>query len=82
PEPLGDYCSGTNHVLPTYGYARAYSGLSVQDFVRGMTVQELSPAGLRALGPTAVELARLEGLDAHANAVTQRLRALGSAAHP
>src|SRR6202140_1973983 len=61
PEPMGDYCSGTNHVLPTYGYARAYSGLSVLDFVKGVTVQELSPAGLRALGPTAVTLAELEG---------------------
>ena len=76
PEPLGDYCSGTNHVLPTYGYARAYSGLSVLDFVRGMTVQELTPAGLRLLGPVAVELARLEGLDAHASAVTRRLESL------
>jgi histidinol dehydrogenase len=76
PEPMGDYCSGTNHVLPTYGYARAYSGLSVLDFVKGVTVQELSPAGLRALGPTAVVLARLEGLDAHANAVTRRLAVL------
>jgi histidinol dehydrogenase len=76
PEPMGDYCSGTNHVLPTYGYARAYSGLSVLDFVRGMTVQELSPAGLRALGPVAVELANLEGLDAHASAVTRRLKVL------
>jgi histidinol dehydrogenase len=76
PEPMGDYCSGTNHVLPTYGYARAYSGLSVLDFVKGVTVQELSPAGLRALGPTAVELAKLEGLDAHANAVTRRLAVL------
>jgi histidinol dehydrogenase len=76
PEPLGDYCSGTNHVLPTYGYARAYSGLSVLDFVKGVTVQELSPAGLRALGPTAVVLAQLEGLDAHANAVTRRLAVL------
>jgi histidinol dehydrogenase len=76
PEPMGDYCSGTNHVLPTYGYARAYSGLSVLDFVKGVTVQELSPAGLRALGPTAVTLAELEGLDAHANAVTRRLAAL------
>jgi len=76
PEPMGDYCSGTNHVLPTYGYARAYSGLSVLDFVKGMTVQELSPAGLRALGPVAVELARLEGLDAHASAVTRRLEVL------
>ncbi|MGH8323289.1 MAG: histidinol dehydrogenase, partial [Steroidobacteraceae bacterium] len=76
PEPMGDYCSGTNHVLPTYGYARAYSGLSVLDFVKGVTVQELSPAGLRALGPTAVTLAELEGLDAHANAVTRRLQVL------
>ncbi len=76
PEPMGDYCSGTNHVLPTYGYARAYSGLSVLDFVKGVTVQELSPEGLRALGPTAVTLAELEGLDAHANAVTRRLAVL------
>jgi histidinol dehydrogenase len=78
PEPMGDYCSGTNHVLPTYGYARAYSGLSVLDFVRGMTVQELSADGLRALGPTAIELARLEGLDAHARAVLQRLETLAA----
>ena len=73
---MGDYCSGTNHVLPTYGYARAYSGLSVLDFVKRMTVQELTPAGLRALGPTAVTLAELEGLDAHASAVTRRLALL------
>jgi histidinol dehydrogenase len=79
PEPMGDYCSGTNHVLPTYGYARAYSGLSVLDFVKRITVQELSPEGLRALGPVAVTLARLEGLDAHAGAVTRRLSVLGSA---
>ncbi|MGA8095580.1 MAG: histidinol dehydrogenase [Steroidobacteraceae bacterium] len=78
PEPMGDYCSGTNHVLPTYGYARAYSGLSVLDFVKRITVQELSPAGLRSLGPVAVALARLEGLDAHAGAVTRRLSALAS----
>jgi len=76
PEPMGDYCSGTNHVLPTYGYARAYSGLSVLDFVKRITVQELSPDGLRSLGPVAVTLARLEGLDAHAGAVTRRLAAL------
>src|SRR5215469_8003370 len=81
PEPMGDYCSGTNHVLPTYGYARAYSGLSVLDFVKRITVQELSPEGLRSLGPVAVTLARLEGLDAHAGAVTRRLAAL-SAEHP
>jgi len=73
PEPMGDYCSGTNHVLPTYGYARAYSGLSVLDFVKRITVQELTRDGLRALGPTAVTLAQLEGLDAHAKAVTLRL---------
>jgi histidinol dehydrogenase len=78
PEPMGDYCSGTNHVLPTYGYARAYSGLSVLDFVKRITVQELSPEGLRSLGPTAVTLARLEGLDAHASAVTRRLTALAA----
>jgi histidinol dehydrogenase len=79
PEPMGDYCSGTNHVLPTYGYARAYSGLSVLDFVKRMTVQELTPDGLRSLGPTAVILADLEGLDAHANAVRKRLALLGGA---
>ncbi len=77
PEPLGDYCSGTNHVLPTYGYARAYSGLSTLDFVKRMTVQELSAAGLAALGPVAAELARLEGLDAHGEAVSRRLALLG-----
>jgi histidinol dehydrogenase len=73
---MGDYCSGTNHVLPTYGYARAYSGLSVLDFTRRMTVQELSTQGLRDLGPTAATLARLEGLDAHAAAVELRLESL------
>jgi histidinol dehydrogenase len=77
---MGDYCSGTNHVLPTYGYAKAYSGLSVTDFVKGMTVQELSPEGLRSLGPVAVELAKLEGLDAHASAVSRRLAVLASGA--
>jgi histidinol dehydrogenase len=76
PETLGDYCSGTNHVLPTYGYARAYSGLSVLDFTRRMTVQELDAPGLRRLGPVAQVLARLEGLDAHAAAVGVRLAAL------
>ncbi|MEP7314224.1 MAG: histidinol dehydrogenase [Pseudomonadota bacterium] len=76
PEPMGDYCSGTNHVLPTYGYARAYSGLSVADFMKRITVQELSAAGLAALGPVAETIASLEGLDAHAHAVTIRLSAL------
>jgi histidinol dehydrogenase len=78
PEPIGDYCSGTNHVLPTYGYARAFSGLSLGDFVRRITVQELTPEGLRDLGPVAATLAGLEGLDAHAAAVAVRLAALGA----
>ena len=79
PETMGDYCSGTNHVLPTYGHARAYSGLSVFDFVKRITVQELTADGLRNLGPTARTLAQLESLDAHANAVTIRLDALAQA---
>jgi histidinol dehydrogenase len=76
PESMGDYCSGTNHVLPTYGYARAYSGLSITDFQKRMTVQELTSEGLRLLGPVAETLASLEGLDAHARAVTLRLESL------
>jgi len=73
PESVGDYCSGTNHVLPTYGYARAYSGLSLGDFQRRMTIQELSRKGLETLAPTVTTLAALEGLDAHAQAVRVRL---------
>ncbi|HMH88845.1 MAG TPA: histidinol dehydrogenase [Steroidobacteraceae bacterium] len=76
PETMGDYCSGPNHTLPTYGYARSYSGLSLEDFQKRITVQELTPAGLQGLGPTAQVLAGLEGLDAHAAAVTIRLEAL------
>src|ERR1700688_2136687 len=76
PETMGDYCSGPNHTLPTYGYARCYSGLSLEDFQKRISVQELSPAGLRDLGETAQVLAGLEGLDAHAAAVTIRLEAL------
>ena len=75
PESVGDYCSGTNHVLPTYGYARSYSGLSLDQFMRGMTVQELTRDGLAGLSEAVVTLAGLEGLDAHAAAVTRRLRA-------
>ena len=75
PESVGDYCSGTNHVLPTYGYARAYSGLSVADFQRRMTLQEVTLSGLRGLAPTVLTLAGLEGLYAHARAVTVRLEA-------
>jgi histidinol dehydrogenase len=79
PESMGDYCSGPNHTLPTYGYAKAYSGLSLEDFQKRITVQELTPAGLTDLGPTAQILAGLEGLDAHAAAVTIRLAAIGGA---
>jgi histidinol dehydrogenase len=79
PEPMGDYCSGPNHTLPTYGFAKAYSGLSLEDFQKRITVQELTPAGLTDLGPTAQVLADLEGLDAHAAAVAIRLAALAGA---
>ena len=78
PEAAGDYCSGTNHVLPTYGHARSHSGLSVDQFMRSMTIQELSSDGLGAIGDSIVTLARLEGLDAHAEAVSRRLRSRGS----
>lgn len=73
PESVGDYCSGTNHVLPTYGTAKSYSGLGVEQFMRQMTIQELTEDGLRLLAPTVIELATLEGLDAHAQAVRIRL---------
>lgn len=76
PESLGDYCSGTNHVLPTYGYARAWSGLSMSDFQLAISVQQASPAGFRLIGPTARTLAEMERLDAHALAVELRLKAL------
>jgi len=74
PEALGDYCSGTNHVLPTGGAARAYSGVSVASFQNFVSVQSASRAGITAIGGCALTLARAEGLDAHANAVALRLR--------
>jgi len=73
PEAVGDYCSGTNHVLPTYGYAATYSGLGVDQFLRQMTLQEVSREGLERLGAAVINLAGLEGLDGHAAAVTRRL---------
>jgi histidinol dehydrogenase len=75
PESLGDYCSGSNHVLPTGGAARAWSGLSVSSFMKSLTVQHASRAGLAAIGPCAVTLAEAEGLHAHARAVQLRLAA-------
>jgi histidinol dehydrogenase len=76
PEALGDYCSGTNHVLPTGGAARFTGGLSVSSFQTAITVQQVDAAGIGAIGPCAVELASAEGLDAHRNAVALRLEAL------
>ncbi|RYZ75011.1 MAG: histidinol dehydrogenase [Lysobacteraceae bacterium] len=75
PEALGDYCSGTNHVLPTNGAAAAYSGVSVSSFQNFVSVQAASRAGIAAIGPCAVTLARAEGLEAHARAVALRLEA-------
>ena len=80
PETLGDYCSGSNHVLPTYGQARSCSGLSVASFLKGITVQEASAEGLRAIGPCAQIIAAAEQLDAHRNAVSLRLAAMECAA--
>ena len=74
PEALGDYCSGTNHVLPTAGAARAYSGVSVSCFQNFVSVQSASRAGIAAIGDCALTLARAEGLGAHAHAVALRLR--------
>jgi histidinol dehydrogenase len=73
PESAGDYASGTNHVLPTYGYARNYSSLGLADFMRRYTVQELSYEGLRNIGDAIMNLADAEGLDAHKQAVALRL---------
>ncbi len=78
PEALGDYCSGTNHVLPTSGAARFSGGLNVASFQVAITVQEVLPRGIQAIGPCAVELARAEGLDAHLQAVALRLQAVAS----
>ena len=77
PESVGDYASGTNHVLPTYGFARAYSGLTTESFLKSITVQELTAEGLAELGPVVMRLAAAEGLDAHANAVRVRVAGRG-----
>lgn len=74
PETVGDYVTGSNHVLPTAGYARTWSGLSVLDFMKWISVQEVTQAGLQKIGPYAETLAAIEGLDAHKNAVSLRLK--------
>jgi histidinol dehydrogenase len=73
PESVGDYASGTNHVLPTYGYSRMYSGVSLESYLKRMTVQELTREGLMLLGPSVAKMAEVEGLDAHRRAVTLRM---------
>ncbi|CAL5330512.1 unnamed protein product [Camellia sinensis] len=74
PESVGDYASGTNHVLPTYGYARMYGGVSLDSFLKYMTVQSLTEEGLMKLGPYVATMAEVEGLEAHKRAVTLRLQ--------
>ena len=76
PESAGDYASGTNHTLPTNGYAKAYSGVSLDSFIRKITFQEILPEGIKAIGPAIEEMAANEHLDAHKNAVTVRLKAI------
>lgn len=76
PESMGDYASGTNHTLPTYGYARMYSGVSLSSFQKFITMQKISEKGLKDLGPIVETLAELEGLEAHKQAVSLRLKKL------
>ncbi|MEA5260572.1 histidinol dehydrogenase [Arcicella aquatica] len=73
PESAGDYASGTNHTLPTNGYAKAYSGVSLDSFVKKITVQHITQAGIKNLGKTIIEMAEAESLNAHANAVKIRM---------
>lgn len=80
PESVGDYCSGSNHVLPTYGYARNHSGVSVASFQKQISVQEVTAEGLRGIGPCTATLAAAEQLEAHRRAVTLRLDVLASVA--
>lgn len=76
PESVGDYAAGTNHTLPTNGYAKAYSGVSLDSFVKKITFQQLTKAGIQNIGPAVEKMAAAEGLDAHKNAVTVRLASI------
>ena len=78
PESMGDYASGTNHVLPTYGYTKTYSSLGLADFSKRMTVQELSAEGFLALADAVEQMAAAELLTAHKNAVSLRVQKLRS----
>jgi len=75
-ESAGDYASGTNHTLPTNGYARMYSGLSTESFMKRITFQEISSAGMNKLGPAIEKMAEAESLAGHMNAVSIRLKSL------
>ena len=76
PESVGDYASGTNHTLPTYGAARAYSGVTLESFIKYISIQKLTKQGLMCLGPVVERLAEMEGLEAHKRAISLRLEAL------
>lgn len=76
PESAGDYATGTNHTLPTNGFARAYSGVSIDSFVKKISFQKLTKEGLQSIGNTVIEMAREEGLEAHAEAIEVRLKTL------
>lgn len=82
PESAGDYASGTNHTLPTCGWARSFSGVNIDSFLRKMTIQEISREGLGELGPVIVEMAEAEGLQAHADAVRVRLASASASPDP
>ena len=76
PESAGDYASGTNHTLPTNGYAKQYSGVNLDSFLKQMTFQKISAKGIQNIGPAIELMAEAEGLQAHKNAVTLRLNDL------
>lgn len=76
PESVGDYASGTNHTLPTYGAARAYSGVTLESFIKYISIQKLTKTGLKRIGPVVERLAEMEGLEAHKRAVSLRLEAM------
>ena len=79
---VGDYASGANHVLPTYGYARMYSGVSLDSFRKCITIQSLTEEGLKNLGPYVATMAEVEGLEGHKQAVTLRLQDIEARQEP
>ncbi len=78
PESAGDYASGTNHTLPTNGWARVFSGVNLDSFMKKITFQEITPEGLRNIGPAIEKMAAAEQLNAHKNAVTLRLNEINN----